>query len=83
MVSGGAGRFFYDPKDGDVVAFLAGGIGFNPFMAMLRTIHASKTDCKVYIFYMVKKKEDIFFRGIMEKLKFFDDDRFIWNVKCT
>lgn len=63
VVRGGSGEFTYEPKEGDRVVFIAGGVGVTPLMSMLRTAARSKFDLRANMYLMCKEYEDIYFNA--------------------
>ncbi len=61
VVSEGQGDFFYHPQMGQSLVLIAGGIGINPLMSMLRTIDQDLAEAHVALFYSIRTADEFLF----------------------
>ena len=64
-----SGRFTFDGKQADCIAFIAGGVGITPMMSAIRFLIARSWPGDIFLLYACHTPQDLIFRDELEYLQ--------------
>ena len=68
-IAGPSGRFAFDGKQADCIAFIAGGVGITPMMSAIRFLTARAWPGDIFLLYSCHAPQDYIFRDELEYLQ--------------